>query len=141
MSNVAEQSAGNTSSYFPFYQALFEAVDVSSAIWQPVLNAIGRSQLDFAGLQARQAQAVLHWAHQIVQPASPLDLFNANAQLWRTMTEQYMEAMPRFAAAVSTATEAVAPTIRPAPARRPRDTLVLLDREEEATPALERKVA
>ncbi len=51
---------------------------MSSAIWQPFLNAIGRSQLEFASLQARQAQAVLHWAHQIVQPASPMHIDDAN---------------------------------------------------------------
>ncbi len=53
-----------------------------------------------------------------------------------------MAVVPRFAAAVSTATEAVAPILRPEPGRRPRDTLVHIDREqEEATEAPQRKVA
>ncbi len=142
MNNLADPRAGNTFSYFQFYQSLFEAADATSFFWQPVLNAIGRSQLEFAGLQARQAQAVLHWAHQVVVPASPLAVINANAELWRTMTEQAMEAVPRFAAAVGAATEAVVPSIVPEPVKRARDTLILLDREEEAEPAaLERKVA
>jgi hypothetical protein len=141
MTNFAETAAGNTSSYYPFYQMMFETADTASIFWQPLLKAIGRSQLELAGLQARQAQAVIHWTHQMLQPASPLDLFNANVRLWQMMTAQYADVVPRVVAAVSTATEAVAPIMLPAPAKRSRDTLILLDRGEDAGKGLERKVA
>jgi len=141
MTNFAETAAGNTSSYYPLYQMMFESADIASVFWQPLLKAIGRSQLELAGLQARQARAVIHWTHQILQPATPMDLLNANVQLWQTMTEQCVETVPRVVAAVGTATEAVAPIVLPAPVKRSRDTLILLDRREDADKGSERKVA
>jgi len=146
MSEIAEARSGNTFTYFEFYYTLFEAADVTSFFWQPVLTAIGRSQLEFAGLQSRQAQAVVHWAHQMLRPASPLDVLNANAQLWRTLGEQAMEVMPRVAAAVDKASEAVLLREEPETIRRQHDTIILLDREPEAgwrpkERTLERKVA
>jgi hypothetical protein len=74
-----------------------------------------------------------------MRPASPFDVINTNAQLWQAVTEQYVDVVPRVAAAVSTATQSVAPVVLPLPAKRPRDTLVLLDREGGDEP--ERKVA
>ncbi len=132
--------ARNTSLYYPFYQYMFEAADVTSMFWQPMLKAIGRTQLEFVSLQARQAQAYIHWAHRMTQPASPTDLFNAGAQFWATVADQYIETVPRVAAAVETAAEAVAPRVLPLPAKQARDTLILLDRKE-ASDVPERKVA
>ena len=42
-----------------------------------------------------------------MQPTSPLDIINTNAQLWQTMTEQYVDVVPRVAAAVTTVTQPV----------------------------------
>jgi len=114
---------------------------MASMFWQPLLKAVGRSQLEVAGLQARQARAIMHWSQQVMQPASPLDLINTNAQLWQTMTEQYVDVVPRVAAAVTTATQSVAPVVLPMPGKRSRDTLVLIDRQETPSSDLERRVA
>ena len=141
MTNFAETAAGNTSSYYPFFQMMFDTADTTSFFWQPLLKAVGRSQLELAGLQARQAQALIHWTHQMLQPASPMDVFNANAQLWRTMTEQCVEVVPRVVAAVSSATQSVTPIALPAPVKRSRDTLILLDRAEDADTQSQRRVA
>jgi hypothetical protein len=137
MTDIAATSAENTYSYYPVYQALFETADMASMFWQPLLKAVGRSQLEMAGLQARQARAVMQWSQQILQPASPLDLINTNAQLWQTMTEQYVDVVPRVAAAVTTVTQSQ--TVLAMPAKRSRDTLVLIDRQPKNE--LERKVA
>ena len=91
MTDNAATSAENTYSYYPVYQALFETADMASMFWQPLLKAVGRSQLELAALQARQARAVMQWSQQILQPTSPLDIINTNAQLWQTMTEQYVD--------------------------------------------------
>jgi len=141
MTGISESATRNTSAYYPFFTALFETADMMSYFWQPVLKAVGGSQLELAGLQARQAQAFMHWTHQMLRPSSPLDVFNANAQLWRTMTEQCVETAPRVAAAVSTATQAAAPSVLPLPAKPSRDTLLLMDRDQSADDAVERKVA
>ena len=55
MTDNAATSAENTYSYYPVYQALFETADMASMFWQPLLKAVGRSQLELAALQARQA--------------------------------------------------------------------------------------
>ena len=141
MTNIAATSADNTYSYYPLFQTLFETADMASMFWQPLLKAVGRSQLEVAGLQARQARAIMQWSQQVMQPASPLDLINTNAQLWQTMTEQYVDVVPRVAAAVTTATQSVAPVVLPMPGKRSRDTLVLIDRQETPSSDLERKVA
>jgi hypothetical protein len=141
MKDIAATTADNTYSYYQMYQALFETADMTSMFWQPLLKAVGRSQLEMASLQARQARAVMQWSQQILQPASPLDLINAHAQLWQTITEQYVDVVPRVAAAVTTVTQPVGSTVLPMPAKRPRDTLVLIDRQEKSKNGLERKVA
>lgn len=142
MAGFAEQSPRNTSPYFSFYQTLFDTIDTTSFFWQPYLKAIGGSQLELAGLQARQAQAVLRWTHQMCRASSPADAAKLSAELWRTMIGNCTDAAPRMFAVASTATQSVAPIVLPMPAKRSRDTLILLDREQAPTESYEqRKVA
>ncbi|CEJ87572.1 conserved hypothetical protein [Hyphomicrobium sp. GJ21] len=142
MAGFAEQSPRNTSPYFSFYQTLFDTIDTTSFFWQPYLKAIGGSQLELAGLQARQAQAVLRWTHQMCRASSPADAAKLSAELWQTMIGNCTDAAPRMFAVASTATQSVAPIVLPMPAKRSRDTLILLDREQAPTESYEqRKVA
>ncbi|SFV36902.1 hypothetical protein [Hyphomicrobium facile] len=130
----------NTSLYYPLYQQAFEWADSTSMFWQPFLKAAGRTQLEVASLHARQAQAFVHWAHRMMQPATPVDVFSAHAHFWATVTGQYIETVPRVAAAVEKAAEAVTPKVLPLPAKPARDGLILLDRQPSGgTP--ERRVA
>jgi hypothetical protein len=129
----------NTSLFYPFFQNMFDVADATSCFWQPLLKGIGRTHLEFAGMQARQSRALLHWTHQMMQPATPSDFFNANAQLWSTVMSDYLAVAPRVAAAVETVADAVAPTVLHMPARPPHDTLILLDRDDEVL--RERQVA
>lgn len=142
MSGDAEVPVKNTSLYYPFFEYMFEAVDVTSYFWQPLLKSIGRTQLEFAGLQARQTRAMVHWSHRMMRATNPADCLAANAQLWETTLEQYVDVAPRVAAAVETAAEAVVtpPEVHKLHHAAPRrDTLILLDRGGTAEP--ERKVA
>jgi len=141
MAVVTEQTPRNTSPYYSFYQNLFDAIDTTSFFWQPYLKAIGGSQLELAGLQARQAQAVLRWTHQMLRPASPMDALNASAELWQTMIGNCADVAPRMVAAASSATRSVTPIVLPMPARQARDTLILLDRGNPEAEGYERKVA
>lgn len=142
MAGFAEQSPRNTSPYFSFYQTLFDTIDTTSFFWQPYLKAIGGSQLELAGLQARQAQAVLRWTHQMCRASSPADAAKLSAELWQTMIGNCTDAAPRMFAVASTATQSVAPIVLPTPVKRSRDTLILLDREQAPTESYEqRKVA
>lgn len=142
MTGFAEQSPRNTSPYFSFYQTLFDTIDTTSFFWQPYLKAIGGSQLELAGLQARQAQAVLRWTHQMCRASSPADAAKLSAELWQTMIGNCTDAAPRMFAVASTATQSVAPIVLPMPAKRSRDTLILLDREQAPTESYaQRKVA
>ena len=136
-----EQAPRNTSPYYSFFQVLFDTIDTTSFFWQPYLKAIGGSQLELAGLQARQAQAVVRWTHQVLRPSSPMEVADANAELWQTMIGNCVDAAPRMVAAASTATQSVAPIVLPMPVKQPRDTLILIDRGEARGEAFERKVA
>ena len=142
MADIAEHAPRNTSPYYTFFQVLFDTIDTTAYYWQPLLRAMGSSQLEIAGLQARQAQAVVHWTHQMMRPASPMDIADANARLWQTMLGNCVDAAPRVAAAASTATQSVAPIVLPRPTPY-RDTLILLDRmrDEPRAAELERRVA
>lgn len=142
MMGNTEQAPRNASPYYSLFQVLFDTVDTTAFFWQPYLKAIGSSQLELAGLQASQARAVVRWTHRVFRPSSPMDIVEANAELWQTMVDNCMNAAPRVVAAASTATQSVAPIVLPTPPKRSRDTLILLDREEKSggeTP--ERKVA
>ena len=118
----------NTVDYYHFFQNLFDIADATSLLWQPILKSVGRAQLEFAGLQARQGQAVLHWAQQIIQPHPLPDMIRLNAELWSALTGQYMSVLPRVAAAAAAASGTVTPAVLPLPKRR-HYSLILLDRE------------
>lgn len=139
MAGFAEQAPRNTSPYFSFYQTLFDTIDTTSFFWQPYLKAIGGSQLELAGLQARQAQAVLRWTHQMFRASSPADAAKLSAELWQTMIGNCTDAAPRMFAVASTATQSVAPIVLPAPVKRSRDTLILLDHEQAPTESYEQR--
>jgi hypothetical protein len=143
MADIAEYAPKYTSSHYSFFQALFETVDTTSFFWQPLLRGVGSSQLEMAGLQARQAQAMVHWTHQMMRSRSPMDIADANARLWQTMLGNCVDAAPRVAAAASTATQSVVPIVLPLPVAHSRDSLVLLDRDRDdrGSAEIERRVA
>lgn len=137
MTGNTEVSVKTTSLYYPFFQNMFELVDVTSFAWQPILKTIGRTHLEFASSQARHSRAVVHWAHQMTRPATPADFFHANMQLWAAVMQECFESAPRVAAVVETAAETVAPKVLELPHKPARDTLILLERDAEGV----RKVA
>jgi len=145
MTGDREQVPRNTSPYYSYFQNLFDTIDTTSFFWQPCLKAIGSSQLELAGLQARQAQAVMRWTHQVVRPSSPAEIADAYSELWQTLIGNCVEAVPRMMAAASTVTRSVTPIVLPMPERSRRDTLILLDRdrggEARSQAREERKVA
>ncbi|HVT29372.1 MAG TPA: hypothetical protein VHE81_15255 [Lacipirellulaceae bacterium] len=144
MAYVAEHAPRNVSPYYTYFQALFDAIDTASFYWQPLLRAVGSSQLEIASLQARQAQAMVHWAHQMMRFGPPMDVIDANARLWQTMLGNCVDAAPRVAAAANSATQSVvAPITIPFPESYSRDTLILLDRTRDDSDGaeFERRVA
>lgn len=141
MKQFADRYTRNTSPYYTYSSFLLEAADVTSFFWQPLLKAVGRTQLELAGLQARQAQALVHWAHRVMRPASPFDVIGANVELWRTLAEQCADVFPRVADAAGPATHSVAVVQHMLP-KRSHDTLILIDRHNDAEEgAFERQVA
>ncbi|MBA2125841.1 hypothetical protein DLM45_06325 [Hyphomicrobium methylovorum] len=138
MAYNAETSHSNTSLYYSYFQILFDTVDTTAYFWQPLMRAVGTSQMEIAGLQARQAQALMRWTHEIMRPApSPMHHFNACAELWTMMIGNCAEVAPRVAAAGGSV---AAPVVK-LPVKRSRDRLVLLERDEQTGETYERKVA
>src|SRR5947209_3346324 len=115
MADDLRPAGKNTLDYYHFFQSLFDAADATSSVWQPILKSVGRTQLEFAGMQARQGQAVLHWAQQMMQPRPLPDILKSNVELWSALMGQYMSVLPRVAAAA--AASAVAPAVPPLPER------------------------
>jgi hypothetical protein len=138
LNDTNEKPRNPTQTYYDFFQTTFEAIDMTSSFWQPMLKAVGRAQMEMAGLQARQAQALVRWTHQVMRPMTPFDVFNASIQYWQTTAEQCTQTAPRVAEALGAAS--VAPIAFKPPTERTHDRLILLDRDERDSAPL-RKVA
>jgi hypothetical protein len=120
MSRDEDAFPRNTEIYYDFYRVMFDAMDVTSIFWQPVLKAVGRTQLEYAALQARQARAIVAWGHQLMAPTSPFDLIHANARFWAGFMHDCADAAPRVAAAVETAASGVVAPVVVYSSERPR---------------------
>lgn len=141
MAHSDEKWHDNTSLYYSYYEIFFGTVDATAYFWQPLMRAVGASQMEMAGLQARQARALVHWSHEIMRPPTdPMHHLNAYAELCAIMVGNCVDVAPRVAAAGG----AMAPVV-PLPVSRPvrqtRDRLVLLDSDEQTGEKYERKVA
>ena len=101
MGHQSPPSRGMTAFYQDYFQHAFAAADFSALWWQPLLKGIGRSQLELAGLQSRNAQAVLQWGRAFSASRTPMDLVTANIGLWKAFADNAGEAMPKISAALS----------------------------------------
>lgn len=130
------------SMYFGFFQSIFDAVDMTSSFWQPMMKSVGRSHLELASLAARQGQAVVRWQHNVAAQQNPMGVLEANAQLWQDMVAEYTSFAPRMVAAVAQASRALpAFEVVPLPERKQHDCIVIEDFVFEADTRLERRVA
>jgi hypothetical protein len=129
----------NTSPYFDYFQTMFQAADVYSGLWQPLLKGLGRSQLEFATLQARHGQALMQWGRQVAVPSGPFAVMEANLRYWDAVSRQFADFAPKLASAVNQATQPPAAfEVLAMPAKaKSHDTLVMIDlqRAEQARDA------
>jgi hypothetical protein len=123
-----------------YFQTMFEAADLYSAMWQPWLKSIGRWQLEVSGLGLKQGQAAIAWSHDILRSWTPGDAAAANMRYLEAVSTQVAETSQRLAANVSRAVEAPALSgVVPLPVKRGHDMIMLPEAPEER--AEPRKVA
>jgi hypothetical protein len=148
MAAIGGNSAKNASTVYPIYQHFFGAADMAAFAWQPALRAMGRVQLDLVHLRSRQARSLMQWGAEMMRPASPFDIWAANARLWEALAEEAVEFNSLVVAALTGTIEPPS-NVLPLPEKKRHDTLVLVDRdadgdaqdEDSDDQAAERRVA
>lgn len=134
MSEEISAERANTSFYKDFFEIAFEAADLTSLWWQPVLKGVGRTQLEFAGLQAKTMQSTLAWTRALTTARQPADIVSAHMALCHAVVSHCSDVMPRVSSAINDAAEpVVAFQLLQLPVRRDRDTLVIDDADAYAT--------
>ena len=142
MSSVASVHVKYTSPYHDYFQLMFEGADAVSAFWQPLFKGIGRQQLEFANLSAKQGQALFQFQRNVAVSPNPASLVMASVHFWQSMADQYAESTRKLAIAVSQAAQpAVLSELLTLPVKRSHDMLVINPSEADAAALPERKVA
>ncbi len=128
MSGTVDARRANTAMYKDFFELAFEATDLMSVWWQPVLKGLGRTHLELAGLQSRNLQAAMAWGRAVSTARQPDAVFRANAAFCSAVVAHYQDAVPRVSVALNTATEPVAGfQLLALPVKRSRDELVIAE--------------
>mgnify|MGYP000002786836 CR=1 FL=1 len=135
MNELTAVSRRDTSSFYKdYFDMAFEAADMLSIWWQPFLKGVGRTHLELAGLQSRNAQAMLQWGRQVATARQPGDVITANLELTRAIASNCNDAMPRVSVALTKAAEPVAVfELLPLPIKRTRDSMIIsgFDRDDQ----------
>ena len=134
------QFAARASAYQDYFEYTFAAADVASMWWQPWLKGVGRSHLELASMQSRNARAWLQWGRDLTMARSPVDLFAANIRLCETIRDHIGETIPKVSGALSQAAQPPAAfDLIAIPAPRRRDALEIRGLDDVDTE--ERRVA
>lgn len=121
-----------------FFQLMFDATDLYSSIWQPMLTSIGRWNLEVAGLGLRHGQETLKLAGALARSTHPSDWTAASLRYWDQVSAHYAQSSQRLAATVHKSVEkSLTPSVVPMPIRQHSDHDMIVLPEEPG----ERKVA
>jgi hypothetical protein len=123
-------SSPSASHFQDYFETAFAGADLAASWWQPFLKGVGRSQLELASMQSRNAQAMLQWTRDVAGSRSFLDVISANAALCQALANHVGDAFPKVSGALSQATQPPpAFELLPLPVKRTRDSLVIADTE------------
>ncbi|MFN0218766.1 MAG: hypothetical protein ACKVP4_08145 [Hyphomicrobium sp.] len=126
MGQQSPLSGGSTSFYQDYFEQAFAAADACAFWWQPFMKGIGRSQLELATLQSRNAQSLLNWGRAVATSKSPSDIVTANIGLCQSVAGHISEALPRVSGALANVTHPPAAfELLPLPVKRGRDSLII----------------
>lgn len=127
MNDLTAVSRRDTTSFYKdYFEMAFEATDILSVWWQPFLKGVGRTHLELASLQSKNAQAMLQWGRQVATARQPGDVIAANLELNRAIASNCKDAMPRVSVALTKAAEPVtAFELLPLPVKRTRDAMII----------------
>lgn len=127
-----------------YVQLILDGADMISSIWQPMLKAAGRWQLEVAGLGVKHGQAALQLSRDLTRCMTTGDVASAHMRYWNTVTMQYSQSSQRLAASVARAQQQV-PVVSEVVTltRKPRghDVIELPDAATADPAEIDRKVA
>ena len=142
MNDMSAEARRTTQLYQDYFEMAFETADIFSFWWQPVFKGFGRTHLELANLQSRNAQAFMTWGRTIASAPFPGAVISANMDLVRALTGHYNEALPRVSGALTKAAEPVtAFELLPLPLKRTHDSLIIPDRDQQDMQSTHRRVA
>lgn len=113
------------SPYQDYFDAAFKAVDLAAVWWSPFLKGVGRSQLEIAGMQSKNARSMIAWGRAVATSRSPAEIVYANVALCESIFGHVGEALPRVSGALTQATQppAAFEVMAPPAPRRERDLI------------------
>lgn len=76
-------------------------IDAAMKAAEPMLRAIGRTNLEWSRLATQRTRAWVSLPAQATRCKSPADLFSLQMQFWQTAAQNYMEGMQRMLSAAS----------------------------------------
>lgn len=127
--NYDTRQRHGASPFQDYFEAAFKAADMASVWWSPFLKGLGRSQLEIAGMQSKNARAVMSWGRAVATSRSPADLVVANVVLCESVIGHFGEAFPRVSGALTP--PAAIELLSSQPPHRERDTLQITDRRQQ----------
>lgn len=126
-----------TSPAHDVFDVMFQAADLVSSYWTPMLKGVGRWQLEVSQMTVRQAQATMTLTQRLARCTRPDEVASLYREYWIEVGNHYADANRNIATALVRA--APNSSVLQLPLRRApsHDTLLLVDSPEERT----RKVA
>ena len=142
MSLGAKVTGAPTSPAHDAFLVLFEATDIVSLFWQPMLKGVGRWQLELAQAGAKQSRAAIEFGQRMTRVTNPIDVVNAQVAYWQQIGQVYSDANQNITQAIVRAAEPPAGIeIFPAQKKHPHDTMRLEDLAAPRNHEEHRKVA
>jgi hypothetical protein len=83
------------------FQMYFGGLEAFGQTYDPLLKGAARTQLEVLGFVNRRAQAYMQIPARAAQCRTPQDFFNAQAQFWRAVFEDYTESVGRVTDALA----------------------------------------
>ncbi len=128
MSLGAKGTGAPTSPAHDAFLLMFEATDLVSLYWQPLLKGVGRWQLELAQAGAKQNRAAIEFGQRMTRASNPIDVVNAQVLYWKQIGDVYSDANQNITQAMARAAEPPAGIeIFPVQKKRPHDTMRLED--------------
>lgn len=133
-------SRGPTSPAHDVFEVMFQAADLWSSCWLPMMKGAGRWQLEMSQLAAKQARAAMTLGQRLSRCETSDHMVDAYREYWYDVGSFYSDASRNIATALVRAAPHTAVLQMPLRRVHTHDRMQLIDTPEQAE-RYERKVA